>query len=300
MAERFGMDSSPEGCRRQFVMVWPWLQVVCVQHAIGGLLCVPSLLNLLPHNESLASSLACLGIISEMGWEMQDLLTWIIKRYFTEHGKERVSLPWLTLIIAHHSLTTCLAVPLIMNYRHLKTLHWICFDLQFAACICLSAAEYSKLLDVENPSQLRRFQQLSILSLVVSVWSRIVHWLYLIGEFVVVWFKDQAYGFLVSGLLLGALFTLFSYLCVVEPQYKRWRKFRAKKAEHEEILSNDQGSPAQFVYCSQRRSGRAALRNGKRSEARISDLAEQFFPSKSREDIARRASVPASLRLTQN
>jgi len=297
-AEAIGMDTSREACQHNFFRMWPWLQVVSVQHALGGLLCLPSLLNLSPHNPSVANSLACLGIISEMGWEIQDLITWIYKRYGTEHGKDVVQLPFLVIITMHHAMTTILAVPLIMNYRNLKTLHWICFELQFAAFVVLSFAEYTKLLDLSKPRQLQQFQILSLIALVVSIWSRVIHWLYLLGEFMVVWYQDQAYGFLVIGGVLGALFSLFSYAIVVRPQCKRWLKFRNQKVEYDQVLSDDQSTPdhlrSSFVALN---SAAGELLLEMEEDGGLTELAERLFPSKATDEIDRRASVPASLRL---
>lgn len=296
MAESFGLDPSEEACRKLFIMMWPYLQLVYLQHAIGGLLCVPSVFSLLPENESLANSLACLGILSEMGWEIQDLISWICTRYLTANGKQKVAIPLLIIFAVHHSLTTILAVPLILNYRNLKTLHWICFELQFASFVCLGVKEYSKLLDLREPGQLQQFQHLTLLALMVGLWSRVIHWMYLLGEFMMVWYNDKAYGFLAVGGALGTLFSLFSYVCIVEPSYKRWVKFRARKAEYEQVLT-DQSSNTE-----QRRSSFVALDAAAgdllrelEEEADLLELAERLFPSKMSGDINRRSSLPASL-----
>ena len=50
---------------------WPRLRCIYLQHFIGSLFCVPSLLRMGdPH---VTSSLAFLGVLSEMGWEVQDM-----------------------------------------------------------------------------------------------------------------------------------------------------------------------------------------------------------------------------------
>ena len=95
MAKLLGHDSSPETCRKNFIRLWPYTQALSIQHFVGGFLCIPSLFHLLPNNPSLASSLACLGILSELGWEIQDLATWIYRRYCTKGGKDTVALPFL-------------------------------------------------------------------------------------------------------------------------------------------------------------------------------------------------------------
>ena len=44
---------------------WPFNQVLMLQHTVGALLCVPSLIGY--GDEKWASSLACCGILSEVG-----------------------------------------------------------------------------------------------------------------------------------------------------------------------------------------------------------------------------------------
>lgn len=62
---------------------WPRLQCIYLQHFIGSLFCVPSLLRIGdPH---VTSSLACLGVLSEMGWEVQDMAEIFFIRTF--HGE---------------------------------------------------------------------------------------------------------------------------------------------------------------------------------------------------------------------
>lgn len=50
---------------------WPNAIVMCSQHAAGAMLCVPALLGV--GDASWASSLACLGLFSEIGFELYDL-----------------------------------------------------------------------------------------------------------------------------------------------------------------------------------------------------------------------------------
>lgn len=297
LAEKFGMDASREGCRKQFLGMWPWMQAVLVQHFVGGFLCVPSLFNLMPDNPSMASSLACLGILSELGWEMQDSVYWIHKRYFTKNGKETVALPFMVVLCVHHSMTMCLGVPLILRYRNLKTLHWLCFDLQLGAAISLGVAEYTKLLDLSVPSHLRQFQFLTTFALISVVWTRLFHWIYLVVEFIMVWYREEAHAFLAVGGFLGTLFSVFSYLAVVEPYYKRWHKFCLRKREYEHVVESKTSTQQQ------RRSSFLALDEAAEDmilelerETAMEEVADWILKPR---DVAinRRASLPASLKL---
>lgn len=82
------MDMGKDKFVTQFMDMWPWTIGIILQHFIGGMLCVPSILAI--GDQEVAASLACLGILSEMGWEIQDLITWIYKRFGLPDGKAMV------------------------------------------------------------------------------------------------------------------------------------------------------------------------------------------------------------------
>lgn len=132
-------------------------------------------------------------------------------------------------------MTTCLALPVILNYRSLKTLHWVCFNLQAAAATSLFITEYTKMLDVSKPRQLRQFQVLTFIALIVIVWTRGVHWIILSVKFIAVWYQEEAWGFLTVGTLLVLVFTAFNYLLCIEPYYKRFMKFQRLSAEYQSL-----------------------------------------------------------------
>jgi len=212
---------------------WPNMQLIIFQHIIGGSLCLPSVLGLL--DDSTSSSLACLGIMSEIGWEIQDIITMVYKRYFLPHGEILVPKALFTINLLHHSLATVLGVPLILRYRNLKVMHWICLDLQAAGALGLGVSEYTKLLDVTIPSQLLQFQVLTFLTLVLLIWTRIFHWFYLMGNFMILWYDEKAWTFLIVGTIICGLFTIFSVFVIIVPIYNKFKKFLKKKAEHQSL-----------------------------------------------------------------
>lgn len=93
--KKFGVDKSKEDYVTYFMGMWPWTCGIIVQHLIGGMLCLPSILGI--GNEETAASLACLGILSEMAWEIQDIMTWIYKRFGLPDGKATVPMAVSTL-----------------------------------------------------------------------------------------------------------------------------------------------------------------------------------------------------------
>ena len=168
---------------------WPRMQAIYIQHLIGSFFCIPSILGI--GDPNFASSLAICGVLSEMGWELQDAAEMLFVRAFYKNGKAIWPDAIVLIFLVHHSLTTILGVPMVLYYRENKSLHWLCFNLQFAAAIALAVGEYTKLLDLSIPSSLRRF---------------IVQY--------------QAWIFLSLGVVLSSLFTLFSYACCIKPYSK--------------------------------------------------------------------------------
>ena len=119
------------------------------------------------------------GILSEIGWEAQDLAEMIFVRTFFKDGKHIWPNSIFIVMLLHHSLSSVLGVPMILYYRTSKTLHWLTFDLQFAGAIALMVGEYTKLLDISKPSGLHQFKWLNGLALVIMVWTRVINWSYL-------------------------------------------------------------------------------------------------------------------------
>lgn len=230
--EDMGAKMSEEEFIDYFASSWPWVISVGFQHLFGSLLATPSLFGLFNLDPKLSSSLACLGILSEMGWEIGDMFMWIYKRYFTVGGKVRVPIALLVVLALHHSLTSLLAIPAIMNYRDSKLLHWLCFDLQASGTILVFAIEYSKILDVTKKNELNQFLAATMFCLVSSIWTRVFHWSYLSSQFIYIWYKDEAWGVLAVGSFAILCFTFFSVFVSIVPTYQRFMKFWKVSSEY--------------------------------------------------------------------
>jgi hypothetical protein len=139
------------------------------------------------------------------------------------------------LLAIHHSLTSILGIPLILNYRSNHTLHCLCFDLQAAGATALFVKEYSKLLDVSVHSQLRQFQFLTGFALLISIWTRLFHWVYLCSQFILLWYKEQAYWFLAIGGSLALVFSGFNWVFCIKPFYGRFVKFLQLSHDYEKL-----------------------------------------------------------------
>jgi hypothetical protein len=282
--------------RSEFVAIkermWPWLQLVLAQHFIGGLLCLPSILSLT--DPKTGASLACLAIVSEMGWEIQDILGTFYKRLFTQDGKKTVPDILLIILPMHHSLTTSMAIPIIRRYRNLRTLHWLCFDLQGAAAVSLFVGEYTKLLDVSKPHHLRQFQVLTGAGLIMNTWTRGFHWVYLLFQFYRVFIEEENWTFLAVGLPVGLIFSCFSYFICIEPFYKRFRKFILVSDEYQKLPSDV--SPAQRrASLLELQDAALALSNAAEADLAADMIAAMFVERK----VSRRETMPASYVLRQ-
>jgi len=212
---------------------WPRMQCIYLQHLAGSLFCLPSLLGI--GDPSIQCGLAMCGILSEIGWEAQDLAEMIVVRTFFKDGKRIWPNSIFIVMLLHHSLSSVLGVPMILYYRTNKTLHWLTFDLQFAGAIALMVGEYTKLLDISKPQGLRQFKWLNGLALVIMVWTRVIDWSYLCSNLFITWYNDQAYGFLCVGGAMSGLFSLFSYFVCLKPYYKKFIKFLYVSAEYESL-----------------------------------------------------------------
>jgi hypothetical protein len=260
---------------------WPRMQSIYLQHFVGSIFCIPSLLGI--GDPSVSSSLAVCGLLSEMGWEFQDMIEMFMVRMFHKDGKQQWPDFIVVIFLIHHSLASCLGIPMILYYRHHKMLHWLCFDLQFAAGLALSIGEITKLLDITDPKQLRHFKVLNFIALSTMIWTRIIHWTYLTTTLFITFYKDKAWAFLCFGILISIAFSGFSYVCCVQPFYKKFVKFLHVSAEYE-ALPPDASTDHRRSSINQLDRARAEL-----LEAELADF-ESIFQR--REEVTRRQSVP--------
>jgi len=234
MFKEIGLEFTKEEAIEYTMNDWPKMQAIYLQHLVGSMFCIPSLLGLT--DPATASSLAICGILSEMGWELQDMTEILYIRYCKKDGKKLMPGAIVFIFALHHSLTTSLGIPMILYYRNMTTLHWLCFNLQFAAALALMISEYTKLLDIANSQrQLRQFKTLNVVAFAVMIWTRVIHWIYLISEMLVTFYNDNAWTFLIVGILASLAFSLFSFLVCVKPFYKKLVKFHHASVEFESL-----------------------------------------------------------------
>ncbi|KAL9185548.1 hypothetical protein ACHAXT_003325 [Thalassiosira profunda] len=288
MYEQMGIKTTKEEAMVMLMNDWAPMQVIAIQHLAGSLLCVPSILGI--GDPSWASSLAVLGVLSEMGWEIEHACEMVYTRLFTPGGEKKVPNGLVVIIIFHHSLTCILGLPMVLHYRELKALHWLCFNLQLGGAIIV-VIEYSKFLDVSRPRDLAQFKALNLLLVLFSFWTRGLHWFYLCGEVILTWYQDKNWTFMAVGSPPILLFTLFNVLCNVIPMFKRWRKFRHVVAEYEAVPSD---APMKMRRQSTMNLEAAVAELLAEEEKDPFDRVQDFLESLERPDrkIERRATMP--------
>jgi hypothetical protein len=211
---------------------WPDCIVIISQHAAGSILCIPSLLGM--GDASWASSLACLGCLSEIGWEFENTAEIVYKRFFTVHGEKKMPNLIVFLLLLHHSLASSLGLPMVIHYRNLWVFHQVVFDLQLAS-VTLILTEYSKLLDIAKANDLWKFKVCNFLMLALYVWTRLIHWIYLSAHMTLTWYHDKAWTFMAVGAVMILLFSFFNAVFIVIPTYQRYMKFLRVSAEHDSL-----------------------------------------------------------------
>lgn len=285
-----GMEATQSSHVEFFQSIFGWHCCVIMQHIIGGILCVPAILgnaSFLKVYPDDAISFACLGILSELGWEISDIFLWLYKRYYCKDGRKKVPGVLVAILLMHHSLTTILGIPVILHYRNYYALHWLCFDLQVAGAVALICGEYTKFLDVSKPLQLKQFQVLSFVALIILVWTRGFHWMYLFYDFCFVWYQEKAWTFLVVGGLVGLIFTMFSFAFVIQPFYLRFMKFMRVSSEYAALPAD--------ASKGKRRSSLMALESASAELFPQHEMEEQLVSLFSGRKVSRRQTMPASL-----
>ena len=245
MAESLGMPVTSDEHVERYKDSFAWIWGIVLQHFVGGMLCLPSVLQLeFVGDEKFRTGLACLGVISEIGWEIEDILTLIYKRYFTPNGKSTVPGALLILMCTHHTLGTGLGLPMILAYRDMKAFHGIVLNLQLGASISIGVGEYTKLLDISKQRQLRQFQNLTAFALVTSVLTRAIHWPFAAYQVLSVWYQERSWVLFAVGSVVTLLFTMFSFVAIIQPYYNRFVKFSRKKAEYEALPDTPETLPS--------------------------------------------------------
>ena len=227
--EIFQVTSKQEYLDLFIIGFWPETVLIMIQHLIGGCFAIPAVLGAGDFSQSTRSSLACLGILTEMGWEIQDLCRMYYCRLFMgKEGAKMYPIAVLAMMTIHHSLATLMGLPAILNYRDLPEMHRLIFDLQFAGGFMILLPEITRTLDVTKKNELRMFVFVSSLMFLLIAWTRVFDWFYLVYKLMARFHADENWSFLVLGGFVFSLFSVFNLFFCVIPTYQRFTKFMQK------------------------------------------------------------------------
>jgi len=211
-----------------------WL--VTLQHTIGGLCAAPAVFGVGDFSASERSSLACLGLMIEMGWELQEFAIIFYTRAFKgEEGKEKYPNIAILFALIHHGLACSMGLPVILAYRHSSLIHHMIFDLQGAAGLALLFVETTRTLDVKKKNELRMFVFVSFIMLLVMIWTRFFHWFYLVYKILAMFIADKKWSFVFFGSIIFAIFSVFNVMFCVIGMFKRYAKFIKKLKEFDSL-----------------------------------------------------------------
>lgn len=192
---------------------------IILQHAIGGILCIPSLFNLYDADTNV--SLACMGALIEAGWEFQDGLTLIyIKLFGSPERQAAAPTSYCVLMGVHHALGLGMVIPMNLMHRDNVYYHELVFLLQFAAAVALALQHYGYSLDIKTKAGLFQMQISTLFTFVTIAYSRVFRFIYVLYKLVTYFYSDGDYAFLTSGITCSLLMGMMNLLMFLDATVK--------------------------------------------------------------------------------
>ena len=154
------------------------IDAVVLQHLFGGLLCLPSALGLSSYlPPGVASAMACHGGLSEIGYEVEDMMVRFYEVIFGGEKGRRKNPPTVIFgLLSHHSAACCLVIPCNIFYRDNTFVHEAICLLQLAAFGAFYLQQYGYTLNVKIQEELTKMKMSVALSLAVIIWTRIIRY----------------------------------------------------------------------------------------------------------------------------
>lgn len=169
------------------------LEGILVQHGVGGVLCLPSVLGFasrLP--PGVASAMARQGGLCEVGWEISDTLQRIYQRTCGgEEGRAKNPAALLAMFFMHHSCAQSMVLPLNIFYPENPYYHEGIFLLQGAAIGAFALQQYGFTLDVTTAAGLRQMKMTSGACLGIMTWGRVIRYGYVWWKLISQFMKDR-------------------------------------------------------------------------------------------------------------
>merc|ERR1712166_298905 len=152
------------------------LLAICgCQHMFGAMLCVPAVFpfvaDALGISRDVAIFMANNGALSEVGWEIGDL----INRFFERVILGRTDLQpnsIIAIMTLHHTLGMVMVIPMTTYYgSHPNYLEMVIL-LQFAAALGLSMQQFGFMLDITKPGELLQMKGYVTVTFFCMVYTR--------------------------------------------------------------------------------------------------------------------------------
>lgn len=200
---------------RAILRFWPNMMMIYTQHAISGMLAIPAVFgsfysNYFPITKQDASSLACLGILLEIGWEVQDIAR--ILYYRTWKGDKQMFPTKLVVFKCIHHMTALIGIPLILSFRDMPELHRVTFELQFTSVVYGFCDEYSRTLDTTKLVKLVESTFYWWVTATAFAWIRMFDFFYLMGTFLELFYSKEMWMQFSLCLVPTFIFSVFNIL----------------------------------------------------------------------------------------
>lgn len=187
---------------------------ILMQHGIGGMLTLPSILGFSFMSPKLRVALACHGALCEGGWELQDGLERIYQIFTDEEPLKRNPWSLRRLMAFHHALGLSSVIPVNMSqFRSSVLVHEAIFLLQGAACFALAAQQYAFTLDIGTRSGMFQMWFVSCCTFLTLLYTRFVRYvplaITLYFQFHAEGYSGLAYVTMIAALLMSRLNYLF-------------------------------------------------------------------------------------------
>lgn len=207
---------------------WARDWVLVLQEVTGAIFCLPSIIGV-GYKET-ASSLAVCSVLSNLGWEVQDVIRACYVRYFVIDGELKMPMFALRMKIFHHSLSFILGLAGCYYYRGLIYFHMMTFDLQVGG-IVIGLVHYGETLDIKRPRELFHFNVINLIISVTVFWTRFIHWFYLFFKLAMTCYLDEKWTLFVVGMIELSIFSYYNILVFCLPSYRRLVKFSQTKGK---------------------------------------------------------------------
>lgn len=208
---------------------------ILAQHAVGGALCVPSLMGWFSLEVRVA--LACHGALCEAGWELQDGLSraWQVN-FGSAAQKRRNPTSMLVIMGLHHMMGLGMVVPMNLHFPGLVPYHEGIFLLQFAAFAALMTQNYGYTLDVGTAAGLLKMRIITAGVFATMFYSRAARFVYVVFQVVSFLYAEGGPVMFCGSIFASVTMSLLNALFVMDAGSKLLKFFQLKKEAGPKML----------------------------------------------------------------